>query len=214
MGCFQPGGRSRRKQHHGLRTEALMQGLGTRPDYRLRMFCKSWKNIIGIDCDRKNWSPASGLEPPTLRSMNHDYPNAPFHQMMTKWWNFGSYQTDFPTDIDLGHLSRGLKMRRVSCGWQTLVHSFLDALAQPRSQHCLSSETRTKTEAHRLLWVRGCTLAHITILRIFIKVWFSESISQYQRPSRPLAKWRGLSKGFNCLCYPLEYWVFLLFDGG
>ena len=34
------------------------------------------------------------------------------------------------------------------------------------------------------------SLALITILKIFIKVWFSESILQYQKPSGPLAKYR------------------------
>ena len=49
---------------------------------------------------------------------------------------------------------------------------------------------------------------------VSFKVWFNESILQYQRPSRPLAKCKRLKKSFTCLSYPLDYRVFLLFDGG
>ena len=45
-----PGGRSRGgRQHRGLRTKALMQGLGTGPDCRLRYFCKNRERLVEID---------------------------------------------------------------------------------------------------------------------------------------------------------------------
>ena len=57
--------------------------------------------------------------------------------------------------------------------------------------------------------------ALITILRIFIKVWFSESILEYHTPSGPLTKYAEyFQKSFACLCYHLEYWVFVLFNRG
>ena len=39
-------GRNRGKQQRGMRTKALMKGLGTRPDCQLRCFRKNRENIV------------------------------------------------------------------------------------------------------------------------------------------------------------------------
>ena len=84
----EPRGRSRRKHHCGLRMKALMQGLGTRPDWEPKILCNNWENIVEIETR----SPPTCLQINNLRFSPCAITTAVDRSM--KLWYLS--QTDFP----------------------------------------------------------------------------------------------------------------------
>ena len=161
------GGRSRGKQHRGLRTKALMRGLETRLECRHKVFVRTEKTLGKFTFRKKNYTcPDVAL----FRSLAHDYPIAPSPRLVSWWSDCGYYHRQMFLSPLLLLLHEGpgylCWVSWWSCGWQRSVNNFLGSLAL------------------------------IQISWISIKVWLSESILQYQKPGGPLAKCRGFQKEF------------------